>query len=145
MAAKTTTKAAVSGARRLPPNPPSTSGAQLSRRTANSPAAKMPGKAAAKSPAPATVTVNLKHLSAEIAERHDMAKKQAGAVLTNVFEMLATYLKSGHRVRIGGLGILEVKNRAARMGRNPATGVAIQIKASKKIAFRAAKELKDAI
>ena len=46
---------------------------------------------------------------------------------------------------VGGLGVLEVKDRPARMGRNPATGAAVQIQASKKIAFRAAKELKDAI
>ena len=108
--------------------------------------AKSAGKApvaAAKSAAPVTVT--LKNLSASLAERHGMAKKQADGVLADVFEMLVTHLKSGERVRIGGLGILEVKNRPARMGRNPATGAAIEIKASKKIAFRAAKELKDAI
>ena len=48
-------------------------------------------------------------------------------------------------IRMSGLGILEVKSRAARTGRNPATGESIQIKASKKVAFRPAKELKDAI
>jgi DNA-binding protein HU-beta len=48
-------------------------------------------------------------------------------------------------VKITGLGILLVRNRAARMGRNPATGEQIQIKASKKVAFRAAKDLKMAI
>jgi DNA-binding protein HU-beta len=46
---------------------------------------------------------------------------------------------------MSGLGTLEVRNRAARMGRNPATGEAMQIKASKKIAFRPAKELKAAV
>jgi len=49
------------------------------------------------------------------------------------------------RIRIGGLGILQVRKRAARMGRNPATGEAIQIKASKKVAFRASKELKESV
>jgi DNA-binding protein HU-beta len=44
-----------------------------------------------------------------------------------------------------GLGILQVRHRAARMGRNPATGEPIQIKASKTVAFRAAKELKEAV
>ena len=44
-----------------------------------------------------------------------------------------------------GLGILQVKKRPARMGRNPATGAQIKIKASKKVAFRAAKELKEAV
>ncbi|MGB3504485.1 MAG: HU family DNA-binding protein, partial [Xanthobacteraceae bacterium] len=55
------------------------------------------------------------------------------------------HLKKGERVRIVGLGILQVRKRAARTGRNPATGETIQIKASKKVAFRAAKELKEAI
>jgi DNA-binding protein HU-beta len=54
-------------------------------------------------------------------------------------------LKNGERVKIAGLGILQVRNRAARIGRNPATGEQIQIKASKKVAFRATKELKMAI
>ena len=48
------------------------------------------------------------------------------------------HLKRGARIRIGGLGILQVRKRPARMGRNPATGEAIKIKASKKVAFRAA-------
>ena len=48
-------------------------------------------------------------------------------------------------VCIVGLGILQVRTRAARTGRNPATGEEIQIKASKKVAFRPAKELKDAV
>jgi DNA-binding protein HU-beta len=52
---------------------------------------------------------------------------------------------TGSRNCIGGLGILVVRKRAARMGRNPATGEPIQIKASKKVAFRAAKELKEAV
>jgi DNA-binding protein HU-beta len=51
----------------------------------------------------------------------------------------------GERIRIGGLGILQVRKRAARIGRNPATGEQIQIKASKKVAFRASKELKESI
>ena len=55
---------------------------------------------------------------------------------------ITKHLKRGARIRIGGLGILQVRKRPARMGRNPATGEAIKIKASKKIAFRAAKELK---
>lgn len=100
-------------------------------------------QAAAKSPAPATVT--LKHLAAALTERHDLPKKQADTLLADVFEAIVGHLKSGNRVRIGGLGIIEVKDRPARAGRNPATGEAMQIAASRKIAFRAAKELKDAI
>jgi DNA-binding protein HU-beta len=57
----------------------------------------------------------------------------------------AEHLMKGTKIRINGLGIFQVRSRAARMGRNPATGEQIQIKASKKIAFRPAKELKDAV
>ncbi len=60
-------------------------------------------------------------------------------------DLMTTLLKNGDRVRITGLGILEVKDRPARTGRNPATGAAIQIAASKKVAFRVAKELKEAV
>jgi len=91
------------------------------------------------------VTVTLKHLSAGLAGRHGMEKKQADAVVADVFEIVVGHLKSGERVRIGGLGILEVKDRPARMGRNPATGEAVQIAASRKVAFRVAKDLKSAI
>jgi DNA-binding protein HU-beta len=55
------------------------------------------------------------------------------------------HLKKGNRIRIAGLGILQVRKRPARMGRNPATGEPIKIKASKKVAFRAAKDLKEAV
>ena len=72
-------------------------------------------------------------------------KKQAEAVLGDLVGLVSKHLKKGDRIRIGGLGILEVRKRAARMGRNPATGEPIQIKASKKVAFRAAKELKEAV
>ena len=99
--------------------------------------ATVPGKA----PTPPTVT--LKHLAAALAETHEMSKKQAEAVLGDFVGNIVKHLKKGERIRIGGLGILQVRKRAARMGRNPATGEAIQIKASKKVAFRASKELKE--
>ncbi len=102
-------------------------------------AAKKPAKAGTLS------TVTLKHLAARVAEDHEMAKKQAEAVLGSMVDLVVKHLKKGDRIRIGGLGILVVRKRAARMGRNPATGEAIKIKASRKVAFRAAKDLKEAI
>ncbi len=54
-------------------------------------------------------------------------------------------VKAGNKVSISGFGIFNPTSRAARMGRNPQTGEAIKIKASKKIAFRPAKELKEAV
>ena len=66
-------------------------------------------------------------------------------MMEELIGMITKHLQKGERVKIAGLGILQVRNRAARMGRNPATGEPIQIKASKKVAFRATKELKMAI
>jgi DNA-binding protein HU-beta len=90
-------------------------------------------------------TVTLKHLAAALADDHELSKKAAEAILTDMVGKITKHLKKGERIRIVGLGILQVRKRAARMGRNPATGEAIQIKASKKVAFRAAKELKEAV
>ena len=109
------------------------------------PATKAAPKAASKSPAAKVDTVTLRHLSAALAESHSMPKKQTQTILEDMVGMLTKHLKKGDRIRIGGLGILVVRKRPARMGRNPATGEAIKIKASKKIAFRAAKELKESV
>jgi DNA-binding protein HU-beta len=112
-------------------------------KAAAKPAAK---KAAAKAPATkAAPTITLKHLAADLADAHELSKKTSEAVLNGMVDLVSKHLKKGDKVRITGLGILQVKKRAARMGRNPATGEAIKIKASKKLAFRAAKEIKDAI
>jgi len=99
---------------------------------------------AAKKPG-AQSTVTLKHLAANLSETHELSKKQAEAMLGDLVNLVTKHLKKGDRIRIGGLGILVVRKRAARMGRNPATGEPIQIKASKKVAFRPAKELKEAV
>jgi len=92
-----------------------------------------------------SAVVTLKHLAAALAEKHEIPKKQAAEVLTDLVDLMSKHLKKGEKIRIGGLGILQVRKRAARMGRNPQTGEQIKIKASKKVAFRAAKELKEAI
>ena len=104
--------------------------------------------AAKKAPAKAAggaTTVTLKHIAASLADANEMSKRQAEAVLNGMVEQVVKNLKKGNRIRISGLGILAVRKRAARMGRNPATGEAIKIKASKKVAFRVAKDLKEAI
>ncbi len=106
------------------------------------PAAAKKALAAKGSPA---ATVTLKHLAAELADTHETPKKQAEAMLGDLVALTTRHLKKGDKVRLTGIGILQVRKRAARMGRNPATGEAIKIKASKKVAFRSAKELKEAV
>ena len=100
---------------------------------------------AAKKPTRAQATITLKNLAAELAESHEVPKKQTQAMLSDMVALVVKHLKKGDRLRLVGLGILQVRHRAARMGRNPATGEAIRIKASKKVAFRAAQELKEAV
>jgi DNA-binding protein HU-beta len=115
---------------------------------AASKAAKAPAKAAkkpAKTAAEKVKVLTLRHLAERLSEAHELPKRQANEMLTQMVEMIARSLKKGEKIRLTGLGILQVRKRAARMGRNPQTGEAIKIKASKKIAFRPAKELKGAI
>ena len=101
------------------------------------------GKAAA---TPAKVElITLRQLATSIGEAHGLSQKQANEVLAGTVALIGSHLKKGARIRIAGLGTLEVRKRSARMGRNPATGEAIEIKASKKVAFRAAKDLSETI
>jgi DNA-binding protein HU-beta len=110
-----------------------------------SPAKSSQKAVAAPAKASAASVVTLKNLAEQIAEAHDLPRRAATAMLEDVVERVTAHLKRGERIRFGALGILEVRNRPARMGRNPATGEAVKIKASKKVAFRAAKALKEAI
>ena len=108
--------------------------------------AKVPAKGAAAAANGATAAaVSLKQMAATLAEGHDLPKRQVEAMLGEFVQSLAEHLQQGSKIRIPGLGIFQVSSRAARTGRNPATGEPIQIKASKKITFRPAKEIKEAI
>ena len=99
-------------------------------------------KPAAKTPKKIAETVTLKTVFEQLAEAHDLPKKQAQSLLSGFVTSVTGILQNGDRLRMSGLGVLEVKDRPARIGRNPATGASVQIDASKKVAFRAAKELK---
>ena len=142
--ARTTTKAA----------PAKKTAAKAAPKAAPKAAAKAPARAAAaKKPAAKAAplklapgsTVSLKQLAAGLAESHEMPRRQVEGMLNDLIGTCAGHLKKGIKIRMNGLGIFQVRARPARLGRNPATGEQIQIKASKKIAFRPAKELKDAI
>jgi len=78
-----------------------------------------------------------------VAENSEITKKQAGAALEALAGLAYKNAKNGFT--IPGLGKIVLVNRKARMGRNPATGEAIQIKAKKVVKFRVAKAAKDAI
>jgi nucleoid DNA-binding protein len=78
----------------------------------------------------ARATVTLKHLAANLSESHEMSKKQTEALLGELVDLVTKHLKK--RIRIGGLGVLAVRKGARHVGRNPATGKVIQIKAEMK-------------
>ena len=81
----------------------------------------------------------------QLGEAHGLPKKTTLRPLVDFVAAVTRHLKEGDRIRMSGLGILGVKTQAARIGRNAATGEQIKIEASRKVAFRAAKELKEAV
>ena len=122
----------------------------VAKRSTKAPASKASPKSAPKAAKKSTGTsagaiLTLRHIAEQLSEAHELPRRQANEMLMQVIEMNAKSLKKGDKIRLTGLGILQVRKRAARMGRNPQTGEPIKIKASKKIAFRPAKELKEAV
>jgi len=77
--------------------------------------------------------------------KNGLATKDANAVINTIVKTVTKELKKNQKFSLTGFGSFAVAKRGARKGRNPKTGEAIKIKASKKVAFRAAKELKEAV
>ena len=89
--------------------------------------------------------MNHADLVSKVAADADLSKDTAALAVEAIAKAIAESLKSGEEVRYSGLGIFDVSERAARQGRNPQTGEAIAISASKAARFRAAKALKDTL
>jgi len=89
--------------------------------------------------------VNKNDLVSAVADNAGMTKADAAKAVEGVFNAISGALSSGGEVRIVGFGTFSVANRKATTGRNPRTGEAIQIPASKQPRFKAGKGLKDAV
>ena len=89
--------------------------------------------------------MNKAELIAAVAEKADLNKKQAELAVNAALESITAALQKGDKVQIVGFGAFEVKERAARIGRNPQTKKEIEIPASKVPQFKAGKALKDAV
>ncbi len=89
--------------------------------------------------------MNKSELIDAIAASADIPKAAAGRALDAMIESIGGALKDGDQVALVGFGTFQVKERAARTGRNPQTGEPIQIKAAKVPGFKAGKALKDAV
>lgn len=88
---------------------------------------------------------NKAELVDSVAKKTQLTKKDVSATVEALFETIQEALKAGEKVQVIGFGNFEVRERAARKGRNPQTGKEIKIKASKVPAFKAGKALKDAV
>ena len=89
--------------------------------------------------------MNRTELVAAVAEKTGLTKKDAERVVCATMDTITESLVKGEKVQISGFGIFEVKEREARVGRNPRTKESIQIPASRQPAFKASKTLKDAV
>ena len=89
--------------------------------------------------------MNKTELAAVVAQKTGLTKKDAERVLNATLETVTEYLVKGEKVQLSGFGIFEVKEREARVGRNPRTKESIQIPASRQPAFKASKSLKDTV
>ncbi|WP_201780458.1 MULTISPECIES: HU family DNA-binding protein [Lactobacillus] len=90
-------------------------------------------------------SVNKAELVKEIAEKTEMKKKDAEAVLESVISTIQDELVKGNKVQLIGFGTFEVRHRAARKGRNPQTGKEITIPATQVPAFKPGKALKESV
>lgn len=98
--------------------------------------------AAAPKVAKAPVLLTLTDIGDHLASTFDMPKSHAKIYLAEAVTLIGKNLRKGNKVRIAGLGVFQVKKRAARKGRNPANGEPIKIKATKRVGFAVARDLK---
>ncbi|GED30861.1 MULTISPECIES: HU family DNA-binding protein [Brevibacillus] len=89
--------------------------------------------------------MNKTELIAKVADTTELTKKDATKAVDAVLDAIAEALKTGDKVQLIGFGNFEVRERAARKGRNPQTGEEIEIASSKVPAFKPGKQLKDSI
>ena len=89
--------------------------------------------------------MNKSGLIAAISEKAELTKKDAEKALAAFIETVGDALKNGDKVQLVGFGTFEVRERAARQGKNPQTGETIDIAASKVPAFKAGQALKDSL
>ena len=114
---------------------------KMAKKAKKSPAKKAK-KAAAPAPRPVKVTavpgkaVTASALLQAIADHNGMKKNEAKMFIDGYVDVVKAYVMKGAKVKIGDIGMVMIRHRKARMGRNPQTGEPVKIKASKKLAFR---------
>jgi DNA-binding protein HU-beta len=119
---------------------------------AKAPAKKAPAAKAAPAPAkPLKVTaekgktVTQSALLQVIADQNGMSRADAKRFVDSYIDIVKAHVQKGAKVKLGDIGTISIRERKARMGRNPQTGEAVKIKASKKLAFRQSTTMRDAL
>jgi DNA-binding protein HU-beta len=90
-------------------------------------------------------TISKAHLVDKVSETTGVSKKDAKAVIDQLFEHMSLHLSRGDRINVTGFGTFEVRERAQRQGVRPGTSERITIPASRAPAFKAGKTLKDSV
>jgi nucleoid DNA-binding protein len=88
-------------------------------------------------------TIGIPELATVLADKHDITKVRAKAMLDDLRDQIVSSILDGKRVGLFGLGTFEVRPTKEKMGRNPKTGEQIKIPAGRKVVFKAAKGIKD--
>jgi len=89
--------------------------------------------------------MNKAELVDQVAAKSNLSKKEAAMAVDAIFESIQSALAQGEKVQLVGFGSFEVRERAARVGRNPQTGKSMEIQARRVPVFRPGKALKDSI
>ncbi|MCC8047533.1 MAG: HU family DNA-binding protein [Oscillospiraceae bacterium] len=89
--------------------------------------------------------MNKSELVSTVADRTGLTKKDTERTLNAIFDTITESLQAGEKVQLVGFGVFDIKERAARVGRNPRTKQEIEIAASRAPTFKAGKALKDAV
>ncbi len=89
--------------------------------------------------------MNKTELIAQVAEKTGLSKKDTESIINAAVDTIAVTMAQGDKVQLSGFGIFEVKDRQARVGRNPKTKEAIEIPASRQPVFKPSKALKDIV
>lgn len=95
--------------------------------------------------APAGKTITASALLQAVADHNEMSRADAKRFVEGYIDVVKAHVQKGVKVKLGDLGMVMVRSRKARMGRNPATGEPVKIKASKKVAFRPSATMKAAV
>jgi DNA-binding protein HU-beta len=141
--AATAKKSAVKSAAKAAPKAATTKTAV--KKVAKASAKAAPAPKAIKVTAPAGKAITQSALLQIVADRNEISKAEAKRFVESYLEVVKAHVLKGVKVKLGDIGMIMIRSRKARMGRNPRTGEPVKIKAAKKLAFRQSATMREAV